>query len=62
MKDHTRHGRETILRAEEAMEDRQASDYLRLVREIAYSHHEKWDGSGYPLGLYSDSIPFAASR
>ncbi len=28
-----------------------AARYLRLAREIAYSHQEKWDGSGYPEGL-----------
>lgn len=35
------------------------SDLLRLAREIALTHHEKWDGSGYPYGTAGTSIPQA---
>ena len=58
MKTHTVLGRDTILAAEKMIEA--PSTFLRHAREIALSHQEKWDGSGYPEGLAGDAIPSSA--
>ena len=57
MKNHSRLGYETI---NEALLRYPTADYLKMSAEIALSHHEKYDGSGYPEGLKGKAIPLAA--
>lgn len=58
MKRHAVLGRDAILSAERLISD--ADNFLTCAREIAYSHHEKWNGSGYPQGLCGEDIPLPA--
>jgi putative two-component system response regulator len=36
-----------------------SSDVMRMAEEIARTHHERWDGGGYPAGLSGEQIPLA---
>lgn len=38
----------------------EALEFLGPAREVIYYHHEKWDGSGYPLQLHHEEIPYLA--
>ena len=58
MKKHAQYGRDALEQAECDLGD--SVSFLRYAREIAYSHHEKWDGSGYPQGLCGAAIPLSA--
>jgi len=58
MKTHTTLGRDAIEHAERSLG--MSMPFLTLAKEIAYSHQEKWDGSGYPQGLAGEAIPLSA--
>ena len=40
--------------------DVEEEDYVRLVKDVAMCHHERWDGKGYPKGLSGEEIPLGA--
>jgi putative two-component system response regulator len=58
MKTHTKFGRDAIVAAEALLDE--PVSFLEYAREIAYSHQEKWDGTGYPEGLAGERIPLSA--
>ena len=56
MKKHATYGRDALRVAETELG---SDSFLRLASEIAYTHHEKWDGSGYPEKLKGNAIPLS---
>ncbi len=57
MKTHCTLGRDAIIAAERRLG--LELPFLSLAKEIAYTHQEKWDGTGYPEGLSGDDIPIS---
>ena len=57
MKKHTVYGRQALQSAEDRFGGGLKNPFLEYGKEMAYTHHEKWDGSGYPDGLKGEQIP-----
>ncbi len=52
MQQHTRYGNDILANSN--------GEVIEMAREIAYEHHERWDGKGYPTGLVGNDISIYA--
>ena len=57
MRRHTVIGGDTL---RSVLERFSGTSFLNMAMEIAYYHHERWDGAGYPYGIAGEEIPLAA--
>lgn len=56
IKKHSIYGMNALKQSEEVLG---SNSFLRTAKDIAYTHHEKWDGSGYPRGIKKEEIPLS---
>lgn len=56
MKRHAELGKQMIY---DSWQNAESDDFLEIAGEIALTHHEKWDGTGYPFGLSGQEIPLS---
>ncbi len=57
IKQHTTRGKDILAASEKKLGK---DSFLSIARTIAHSHHERWDGKGYPQGLVGEEIPLSA--
>lgn len=57
IKDHPNMGADTLMAIRKQFDN---DPLIDMSVEVALSHHERWDGKGYPIGLAGESIPFSA--
>lgn len=58
MRTHPKVGYDALVRAEKTLG--QTAQWLTVAKELVLSHQEKWDGTGYPQGLWGTQIPLSA--
>lgn len=57
MQTHTTEGQRIL---KDIYKELDRNDFMKMAIDVAYSHHEHWDGTGYPQGIKGDEIPLAA--
>lgn len=59
MRTHCALGFQALQESEKMFKLEHIPSFLAHAKDIAYTHHEKWDGSGYPRGIAGDDIPIS---